>query len=61
MVVNSNCYPRSLDQAKERGNIVVCSTNEPYIPQGMREATVQGVEDRGMVIVEDLRKNVDSN
>lgn len=57
----SNCYPGSLDPAKARGKIVVCSSSDPSISRRMRKATVQGAEGRGMVLVDSLGKSVTSN
>lgn len=57
----SNCYPGSLDPAKARGKIVVCSSTDTSISRRMRKATVQGAEGIGMVLVDSLGKSVTTN
>lgn len=57
----SNCYPGSLDPAKAKGKIVVCSTTDTSISRRMRKATVQGAAGIGMVLVDSLGKAVTTN
>eukprot|EP01018_Ginkgo_biloba_P039188 Gb_34020 [translate_table: standard] len=57
----SNCYPGSLDRAKAKGKIVVCSNSDTTISRRLKKATVQSSEGRGMILVDDLGQSVAFN